>query len=180
MRPTLFGNLDLAQALELSQLVELEARWENLRKAPSRAPGAGAATQNLQGVQKAYDAFRTKLVAYNKRYKPVHVPELLLNTPVRLATWCRAMRALYLRVVDNPQAPCPVQLVEKAHERAERMSVRLNRECVSRSSPPGTIRDAMETLEALVQWCEDLAGYPASAALPVPSSGVPTCHACSE
>ena len=33
----------------------------------------------------AYDAFRGKLVAYNRRYAPAHVPELLLNTPPRLA-----------------------------------------------------------------------------------------------
>ena len=76
----------------MALLVELEARWENLRKLPPRAQEGGAATQDLLVIQKAYDAFRGKLVAYNKRYHPAHVPELLLNTPPRLAAWCRSMR----------------------------------------------------------------------------------------
>src|SRR5262245_57260582 len=107
-------DLDLAQALELSLLVELEARWENL-KAPARAEEVGPATQQLLGVQKAYDAFRNQLVAYNKQYMPPHVPERLLNTPSRLAAWYRAMRALYLRVESQAQGRCPLQLLEKAY-----------------------------------------------------------------
>ena len=62
------GNLDPAQATELSLLVDLEACWENLRKTPSPEPKRGSTTQYLQGKQKAYDAFRAKLVAYNKRW----------------------------------------------------------------------------------------------------------------
>src|SRR5271167_555970 len=104
---TAAGNLDPAQAIELAQLVELEARWENMRKTPSRAPEVGSATQALVGVQKAYDAFRSKLAVYNKRYTPAHIPELLLNTPVRLATWCRTMKELYLKVEHNHQIHCP-------------------------------------------------------------------------
>jgi hypothetical protein len=88
--------LDLAQASELSLLVDLEARWENLRKV---APGYSL--QDLQARQKAYDAFHAKLVAYNRRYTPPHVPELLLNTLgtshdtagalEALAQWCDAL-----------------------------------------------------------------------------------------
>src|SRR5690242_18890891 len=91
-------NLDPAQAQELAVLVELEARWENLRHAPPREAEGRSKVRNLVAIQKAYAAFRLKLAAYNKRYKPAHVPELLLNTPQRLGAWCRAMRALYLRV----------------------------------------------------------------------------------
>jgi hypothetical protein len=155
-------NLDPAQATELSLLVELEARWENLRKAPPREPAAGSVTQTLLGVQKAYDAFHGKLVAYNKRFTPAHVPDLLLNTPFRLAMWCRVMRALYLRVEHDPQMQCPVHLLEKAYRWAERMSVRLNRGPVSRPAPPGSIPAAIRDLEALVQWCEELAGVAAA------------------
>jgi hypothetical protein len=150
------GNLDPAQAIELAQLVELEARWENMRKTPSRAPEAGSATQALVSVQKAYDAFRSKLAAYNKRYTPAHVPELLLNTPIRLGIWCRAMRDLYRQVEHNPQIHCPVHLVEKANRWAERMSVRMHKNCVSRLAPPETMGAAIEILGALVQWCNEL------------------------
>lgn len=34
--------------------------------------------------------------------------ELLLNTPSRLAIWCRTMRDLFLQVEDDPQVRCPV------------------------------------------------------------------------
>src|SRR4051812_24114887 len=98
------------QAIELALLVELEACWENLRKAPSRSREGQGPTQNLPAIQKAYDVFRSKLVAYNKRYSPPHVPELLLNTPIRLGKWCRAMRELYLEVEHLPQAHSPVHL----------------------------------------------------------------------
>ena len=110
------GNIDAAQAAELSLLVDLEARWENLRKTPLQAAEAGATTQDLHGKQKAYDAFRAKLVAYNKQYTPAHVPELLLNTPSRLGKWCRTMRELYLLVEHNSQGHCPVHLLEKAYQ----------------------------------------------------------------
>src|SRR5689334_15611073 len=109
------GNLDHAQATELSVLVELEAHWENMRKSLSRSPEAASTVQALQGKQKAYEAFHSKLVAYNNRYTPPHVPELLLNTPVRLGLWCRMMRDLYLKVEQDPRGHCPVHLLEKAY-----------------------------------------------------------------
>jgi hypothetical protein len=150
-------NLVSAQTKDLCLLVELEAQWENMRKAPSRLQERASVTQNLLGIQKAYDAFHGALVAYNKQYLPAHVPELLLNTPSRLAIWCRAMRKLYLQVEDDPQIRCPIHLVEKAYRSAERMSGRLNKDCVSRSAPPGTVRAAIEHLSALAQWCDALA-----------------------
>ena len=56
------GDPGLAQAVELAQLVELEARWENLAKAPP--PGdARAAVQHLQGKQRAHEAYRARLAA---------------------------------------------------------------------------------------------------------------------
>lgn len=166
MREAAMRNFDPAQALELSLLVELEARWENLRKTPSQTQEVGSVTQNLVGIQKAYDAFHSKLVAYNKRYTPAHVPELLLNTPARLAMWCRSMRHLYLRVEHDPKVQCPAHLLEKAYRWAERMSVRLNRGRVSRPTPPVTIQTAIQDLEALGQWCDDLASTAGTAATP--------------
>ena len=158
MRETSVGNLDPAQATELALLVDLEARWENLRQTPSRDPEVVPTTQDLHGKQKAYEAFRAKLAAYNNRYTPAHLPELLLNTPSRLGIWCRTMRDLYLQVEQDPNAHCPVHLVEKAYRWADRVGVRMNKNRNSRLTPPDTIRAAIRDLEALSQWCENLAG----------------------
>jgi hypothetical protein len=154
------GNGDLAQAQELAVLVELEARWENLRHSPSReardAEGR-ARVANLVAIQNAYTSFRVKLVAYNKRYTPTHVPELLLNTPLRLGAWCRAMRALYLRVEHDASGLCPIPILEKVYRCADRVSVRMKTAPVNRSAPSGRVRQALEDLEALVAWCDKLA-----------------------
>ena len=163
MREAALRNLPPAQAAELALLVELEARWENLRKTPARAQEAGAVAQDLRRVQQAYEAFHSKLAGYNKRYTPAHVPELLLNTPPRLALWCRAMRDLFLGLEHDPRAPCPVHLLEKAYRWAERVSARLNKDPVSRPAPPGTIRAAAEELGALALWCDGLAAVTATA-----------------
>jgi hypothetical protein len=150
------GNLDPTQATELSLLVDLEACWENLRKPTSRHVDVGIAKKYLSAKQKAYDAFRSRLVAYNKRYTPAHVPELLLNTPSRLGTWCRRMRNLYLQMEHDPQGHCPVHLLEKAYRWADQIGVRMNKSLVSRTTPSATIGDAIRDLEALLQWCDEL------------------------
>jgi hypothetical protein len=149
--------MDAAQAAELSLLVDLEARWENLRRTPLQPPEVESSTQDLHGKQKAYESFHTKLVSYNKQYTPAHVPEMLLNTPSRLARWCRMMRDLYLRVEHDPRGHCPVHLLEKAYRWAERVGARMNKERLSRSTPPSTIGAAIRDLKALGQWCDDLA-----------------------
>ncbi len=111
---------------------------------------------DLHCKQKAYDAFRARLVAYNKQYTPAHVPELLLNTPSRLGIWCRTMRDLYLLVEHDPQGHCPVSLLEKAYRWADHVGTRMNKDRVNRSTPPGNIQAAIRDLEALGQWCDDL------------------------
>jgi hypothetical protein len=158
IRETSDGNLDPAQAADLALLVDLEARWENLRNTPARAPEVPSATRELHGKQKAYEDFRTRLAAYNKRYAPAHVPELLLNTPARLGSWCRRMRDLYLRVEPNPRGHCPAHLLEKAYRWADLVAARVNKDRVGHSPPPGTIRAAIRDLEDLARWCEELTG----------------------
>jgi hypothetical protein len=166
-------NLDPAQARELSLLVDLEARWENLRKTPSWHGDVGASTKDLHGKQRAYEAFRSGLVAYNARYQPAHVPELLLNTPARLGAWCRRMRQLYLQVEQAPQGRCPVHVLEKAYRWADQIGTRVNQGRVSRATPPGTVRDAIRDLETLIRWCDDLAGARAD---PPPETTLPRPH----
>ena len=151
------GALDPVQAAELSLLVDLEARWENLRNVKLRH-----SLQDLQTRQKAYDAFHARLVAYNRRYTPTHVPELLLNTPLRLALWCRKMRDLYRQVEDMPQGHCPVHLLQKAYRCADHLATRLYTDPASRPAAlPGTSHDTAGVLEALAQWCDALAGVSA-------------------
>jgi hypothetical protein len=156
-------SMGLRQAAELARLVEMEARWENLRRGSSQAQTGGTAPQTLLGMQRAYEDFHSRLVAYNKQYTPSYLPELLLNTPTRLATWCRAIREVYLAVEHDPQIQSPVHLLEKAYRWAERMSLRVGGETVSRSAPPDSIRAAANKLETLVHWCEDLAQVRAKA-----------------
>ena len=151
------GSLDLAQAAELSLLVDLEARWDNLRKL-----NLGHSRQDLQARQKAYDAFHAKLMAYNRRYTPTHVPERLLNTPLRLALWCRKMRDLYRQMEHIPRGHCPDHLLEKAYRCADHLATRLHADPASRPAAlPVTIHDTAGALEALAQWCDALAGVSA-------------------
>ena len=58
--------LSLAQAAALAELVELEARWENLRHQPT-AKGGLLPRDALVRKQMAHDAFQAKLLAYNRR-----------------------------------------------------------------------------------------------------------------
>jgi hypothetical protein len=59
-------------------LVDLEARWENLRKL-----NLGHSPQNLKARQKAYDAFHAKLMAQNRRFTPTHVDALAGTSAIR-------------------------------------------------------------------------------------------------
>lgn len=150
------ATLDLTQATKLSVLVDLEARWENLRKTQSQPREQTAAKQDLEGIQKAYQAFRDKLAAYNKEYTPAHVPELLLNTPARLGKWCRTMHDLYSRLQHDSRGHCPVHVLEKAYRSADRISIRTNKDRLSRSTAPCTIGAAVLELEALCRWCDGM------------------------
>jgi hypothetical protein len=156
-------KLQLAQAIALCQLVELEACWENLRRTRSPDPTVTATKSDLQGRQKAYEVFHARLVAYNKEYRPEHVPEQLLNKPARLGTWCRRMRDVCLIVEHDARCQCPVSLVKKAYWWADQISLRLNEPRVSRSTPPGTMEGAIRDFEALSHFCDalaDVAGHP--------------------
>ena len=166
-------NLQRAQALELFHLVDQEACWENLRRTSAPDPTVAATTADLLSRQRAYEVFRAKLVAYNKRYRPEHVPELLLNTPARLGKWCRRMRNLCLLVAQDPQCYYPAALVEKAYRCADRVCHRLNKDRVGRSTPPGAIGDAIRDLDNVGRWCDALADIAPSGPSQLPPSSVP-------
>lgn len=145
-----------AQAADLCQLADLEACWENLRRTPSLASEISDSREDLHGRQRAYEIFRGKLAAYNQLYKPAHVPELLLNTPSRLSVWCRRMRDLYVLVEHDARVHAPVHLLEKAYRWADRVSIRMNKERITRSAPPANVQAAIQELEAVSRWCDEL------------------------
>jgi hypothetical protein len=147
-------NLSPAQATELSLLVDLEARWENLRIYQPTTPGVVSTLKELHQKQKAYEAFFAKLAAYNKKYKPAHVPELLLNNATRLGLWCGRMRDLLARVQNDPQVHCPVHLLEKAYRWADRLSDRMKKDRIARPTLASNIAAAIRELDELAQWCD--------------------------
>jgi hypothetical protein len=70
------------------------------------------------------------------------------------------MRDLFLIVENDPQGHCPAYLLEKAYRWADHIGNRMNKDRLSRSVPPSTIRSAIRDLEALGQWCDDLERAP--------------------
>jgi hypothetical protein len=164
-------RLEPAQAFELSVLVDLEACWENRRKP---APQLARSTlQDLTARQKDYDTFRVRLAAYNKRYSPAHVTDLLLNTPIRLGLWCRAMRDLYQQVESDTRSRCPKHLLEKAYRWADQISARQGKAPVLRALPPTTVSDVIAALDAVAGSCDALA---AAVTEPPPAAPMPSPH----
>jgi hypothetical protein len=151
------ANLSSAQATDLSVLVDLEARWENLRIYQPTNSGMPTTLKELHQKQKAYEAFFAKLVAYNKGYRPAHVPELLLNNASRLGGWCWKMRDLQLQVQHDSPAHFPVHLLEKAYRWADRLADRMKTDHLPRPPLAGNIPSAIRALEELARWCDKLA-----------------------
>jgi hypothetical protein len=145
-----------AQAAELIVLLDLEARWENLRAARQETPRVSSIARDLLVMQKAYDAFRVQLKAYQASFSPTHVSELLLNTPARLGSWCRQVRDLHLRAGQPGPAHSPVHLLEKAYRWADRLAGKRGKDRVSRATPPGPAEAVFRDLEAIAAWCDAL------------------------
>ena len=150
----LLQKLSPPQARELATLIELEACWENLRVCLPRTPELAASLKELQQKQKAYEAFRVKLVAYNKAYRPAHVPEQLLNTPDRLSAWCQSMAGLSLALQDDQAYP--THLIEKAQRSADQVSDKMKTVRVTRLSVSRTVSGAILELQNIAQWCTSL------------------------
>jgi hypothetical protein len=136
--------------VELAQLAELHARWENLPLATTLGvPG-------LVAKQAAFEAFRSRQAAYNAHSERAYDPPAVKHSPARLAAWLRAMRDLFARAEGDPRCPCPVHVLEKARRSAARVGERLKSEPPA-ASEPATVRDGVEGLEALAGWCDTVA-----------------------
>lgn len=149
-------HLPFKQAMELSLLVDLEARWENLRIYQPVSPGTTSTVKELQQKQKAYEDFYAKLGIYNKAHKPAHVAELLLNSPSRLGKWCRSMRDLIFQVQHDPKAHRPTHLLAKAYRCADRVADRMKKDRITRPTTSTPVPAAIQELEELARWCDNL------------------------
>jgi hypothetical protein len=145
----------------LAVLVDLEARWENLRA--SRAPAKASTLRELQGIQRAYENFHGKLVVYNRRYTPAHIPELLINTSIRLEQWCKQMSALFGALAEG--VAFPTHLLEKAYRLADGVATRRNCNRAVRPASGGA-RSAAREFDMLAAWCSDLRNAGASVCVP--------------
>jgi hypothetical protein len=153
-------EISAAQAAALTVLLDLEARWENLREGRSGTPHVPSATPDLEAMQRAYAAFRVQLNAYQTRYSPTHATALLLNTPARLGRWCRQVRDLHLRAGHAGRAHCSVHVLEKAYRWADQFAGKRGTERASRATAPGTAEALIRDLEAVAAWCDALTEHP--------------------
>jgi hypothetical protein len=103
--------LDSSQATELALLVDLEARWENLRKTPFQASEAGDTMQDLHRKQKAYDVFRSQLVAYNKLYTPAQRTRVVAEYSASVGIMVPKDAGSVPRCGKRPPGSLPGQLV---------------------------------------------------------------------
>jgi hypothetical protein len=149
---TSFTHLTAAQADALAVVVELESLWENVPSAAAQT-SASEGWRGLNAKQRAFDAYHSHLVAYNRQYRPSHFGERPATTPSRLGAWCRKMAQLYGRV---DRAECPVALLEKVHRYADRLAVRLNATPCVRGTPQTSTADAVADLGAVAEWCDGL------------------------
>ncbi|HJZ58583.1 MAG TPA: hypothetical protein VKE74_26820 [Gemmataceae bacterium] len=139
------------QAAELARVIDLQARRECLL-ADAAGNRVDFSTPDLQARQKAYEAFRARRAEYAARYRAGRTPETTLNTPGRVGTWCRVVRAVLRRA--GAGAECPAAVVEKAYRMADRATVAREGEPGGREPPPGDMAGAIRQLDAVITWCD--------------------------
>ena len=149
MKESAAERLSPARATELAQVLDLQAQWENLR-----ADGIDSTTQ-LQSLQKAFEAYRVRLVAYTADVRGEPIPELSPTKPDRLGAWCRTVRAVLKRA--DLGGECPVHVVSKMHRLADRIATRVKTEPASRESVTN-ITTAIRELDTVIAWCDGLNG----------------------
>ena len=141
-------RLDPARAAELTRVLDLQSRWENMR-----AEGSDSTAQ-LQSLQKAFEAYRARLAEYTARHRSVQAPDLSPSGPSRLSAWCRAVRAVFRRAADG--CDCPAHVVTKAHRLADRIATLVSAEPVAREAPPTDMASVIRQLDSLIAWCDRL------------------------
>jgi hypothetical protein len=144
-------ELTPVRATELARVLELQAEWENL------AAERQDSTARLHGVQRAFDIYRSRLLAYTGRENGQTIPELSLNKASRLRAWCQTVRAILLRAAGPA---FPTHMMAKTHRVVGRLGSRFAIE------PPATtgatdLAEAIQQLDGVIAWCEALEQRPA-------------------
>jgi hypothetical protein len=152
MNEAIAEALTPAKAADLARVLELQAEWENL------AAERQDSTARLQGVQRAFELYRSRLLAYTGRENGQAIPELTVNKATRLRAWCRTIRAVLLRA-EGPAFPAHV--MAKTHRVVGRLAARFAVE------PPATtgatdLTEAIQQLDGVIAWC-DVLEQPAAA-----------------
>lgn len=150
MNESTAARLTPARAAELVQVLELQSRWENLR-----ADGNHSTVQ-LQSLQNAFEAYRSRLANFVARDQSDAIPELTPTKPGRLGIWARTVRAV-LKLADD--RICPTHIVAKAHRVANQIAIRLKSQQGVWETPtdmPGAIFQ----LDRVIAWCDDQIAEP--------------------
>src|SRR5262245_2529218 len=116
-------KLTPAQAAELARVLDLQARWENMRDDTASAHGVNSVS-HLQGLQRAFEAFRVRMAEYSARHRSAQIPDLTPSGPDRLGAWCRTVRAVFRRAVGEAGDDCPAHVAATAHRMAARIAAR--------------------------------------------------------
>lgn len=140
-------RLTPARAAELTQVLDLQAQWENLR---SQDIGS---TAQLQSLQKAFEAYRGCQAAYTARNPSEPVPEMSPTRPARLGIWCRTVRAVMRRTPEGSE--CPIHVVTKVNRLADQIAERTKTDPAGRESPTD-MRTAILQLDTVIAWCDGL------------------------
>lgn len=150
MTETAADRLTPDRAAELARVLDLQAKWENLR-----ADGNDS-TARLQALQRAFEEYRVRLTAYSARDRSEPIPELSPTGPGRLGTWCRTVRAVLRRAAG---ADGPLHIVAKAHRLADRIAARGSAAVAGRETP-ADLAGAIRQLDLVIAWCDELAAAP--------------------
>jgi hypothetical protein len=144
-------GLTPVRAAELARVLELQSEWENL------AAERQDSTARLQGVQRAFDIYRSRLLAYTGRENGQAIPELALNKSTRLRAWCRTVRAILLRA-EGPAFPA--HIMAKTRRVVGRLASRFPIEPPATTGATGLV-EAIQQLEGVIAWCDLLEQRPA-------------------
>jgi hypothetical protein len=143
-------RLTAARAAELTKVLDLQSRWENLRAEGTRS------TAHLHSLQGAFEAYRVCLAAYSSRDRSEPIPDLSPSGPARLGAWCRTVRAVLLRAGCTER---PNHIAAKARRVAGQIAAALKVEAPTgevTADAGGVIRE----LDAVIAWCRERAGPP--------------------
>ena len=153
------GRMNPAQAAELVRVLDLQARWENLRTDHGR--GAAADTHvALRERQQAFDAYRAGQLAYIGRYKTDPLPDVPRHAPDRVAAWCRIVSAVLRRAEPEAGVGYPAHVVARAFGLAGRIAERMNTDPPGWATSADTVTAAVDMLDAVARWCDGLSAAP--------------------